>query len=240
MSLPLVQLGPGGDYVRQVVSDGGQLRVVDRPYGDVRPVSRPSSMQRPGDDADLGVVFGVGSSPRGIGAVFARLVGLARWLGVLASPVPAHVTVPSRTSIEIARRYRTSRRDLSRTPNSRGNAADGRVYGVDRIEISRAALQHAAGRRNRARRPHLHDPNGHPPLGSSESDTHPRSRIVSAPTMPEQNDRARPFVFADAVLDRHRQSEPRERKQVSKISVLDLLECVNVGHRILMHMVDWY
>ncbi|MAD78852.1 MAG: hypothetical protein CMJ51_05720, partial [Planctomycetaceae bacterium] len=129
MSMPLVQLGPGGDYVRRLVADGDRLRVVSRAF-------------------EVGLPDGrlVQAVPRTRSSV-SPVRRLLRWLGLLQdervedSSIPAEAPapeIPMPIDPAVARRYHEPANDPFAVRCDRGGLEA--MAGIDRLEISRTAL----------------------------------------------------------------------------------------------------
>ncbi|MEE2895379.1 MAG: hypothetical protein VX726_06500, partial [Planctomycetota bacterium] len=174
MTMPLVQLGPGGDYVRSLVPDGDRLTVVAHSYGSVRPVGGPA--RRPSKRSPIGSIV----------ARFLRWCGLreespARAEDVATSeldgddpggggPRPDGTTSGHRIQPSAARPYHRAARRPGQGRTERHARLDefvatapgaiGRLRGIDRVELSRSALDAAGRSRAAAIEPE------HPPLRS--------------------------------------------------------------------------
>ncbi len=125
-SIPLVQLGPGGDYVRRIMADGDRLVVIQNTFDthEDPPHTSAGARRRPRRRPERGL--------------WSRL---ASWLGLVPAPEAARAaTTASAAAIpsSTARAYRLRRGDdrLVRADN----APFDHRFGIDRLELSRAAI----------------------------------------------------------------------------------------------------
>ncbi|MCP4938969.1 MAG: hypothetical protein GY921_07275, partial [Phycisphaeraceae bacterium] len=158
MTMPLVQLGPGGDYVRKIVPTDDRLRSISRPF--THPGHHP---------ADAGASRGV----------LAFLITALRMIGVLMPEPDTDLNAegdaestseskseptndrPRRSTFidrKAARRLRASRPDEGTEDHARHDDVLERCLGIDRIEISPTAFRHLADRTATPNSPPLETP----------------------------------------------------------------------------------
>ena len=209
MSMPLVQLGPGGDYVRRIVADGDRLRVISRAFEAGLPDGR--LVQAP---------------PRKRPEV-SPVRRFLHWLGLvqderieeeLIEDAPSGPAAP--IDPLVARRYHEPASDPFAVRCDRAGLEA--VVGIDRLEISRTALCSSRSLRStQEARPEIRtsdlgqDEPVHPPLPSPEVEL---LRSTSSAIGGQRVNIAR--VTAQAVLEHRRRGT--HRSAVSAISDLSV------------------